>query len=86
MAIARERHLRRIGRVGDGTPRPLRWLARSAHDAWGLVAGYGHRPWRLVASAVVVWMFCSGANWLAAGRGTAPEACAPNCAVDRALH
>lgn len=69
LAIGRERHLRRIGRVGLGTPPALRWLTRLGHDAWGVFAGYGHRPWRLLVAATLVWLLCSGAYWAAADRG-----------------
>ena len=67
VAIGRERHLRRIGHVGRGAPRPLRWLARLAHDAWGLAAGYGHRPARLLGIAAAVCLL-GAAGWWAAER------------------
>ena len=69
LAIGRERHLRRIGRIGLGTPPALRWLTRLGHDAWGLVAGYGHRPWRLLGAGAIVWLLCAAAYWAAAERG-----------------
>lgn len=69
LAIGRERHLRRIGRVGAGTPLALRWLTRLGHDLWGLCAGYGHRPWRLLAAGTLLWLLCGGAYWAAADRG-----------------
>ncbi|MGK2900230.1 MAG: hypothetical protein ACSLE9_16365 [Burkholderiaceae bacterium] len=69
LAIGRERHLRRIGRIGLGTPLALRWLTRLGHDAWGLFAGYGHRPWRLPAAGALLWLLCGGAYWAAADRG-----------------
>jgi hypothetical protein len=91
-AIGRERHLRRIGRIGLGVPPALRWLARLAHDAWGALAGYGHRPLRLLGAAAIVWMLFGGIYWAAAERGgfvpgpawTAADprmaACRPHCA------
>jgi hypothetical protein len=69
VAIGRERHLRRIGRIGRTAPPALAWIARAAHAAWGVVAGYGHRPLRLLVAAVVVWLACGGAYWTAAARG-----------------
>lgn len=92
LLIARERHLRRIGRIGAAAPRGLRWLPRLAHAAHGLLAGHGHRPRRLLAVAAAVWLLCSGAYWAAAQRGAfAPAAallaadprlavCRPECA------
>ncbi len=69
LAIGRARHLRRIGRVGAGTPPALRWLTRLSHDLWGLCAGYGHRPWRLLVAGTLLWLVCGGAYWAAADRG-----------------
>ena len=92
VAIGRERHLRRAGRIGLGAPPGLRWIARIGHDVFGALAGYGHRPLRLVASAGVVWLLCGGLYWAAAERGAlAPSAalllaephlaaCRPDCA------
>jgi hypothetical protein len=92
VAIGRERHLRRAGLIGRDAPHALRWLAGLAHDGFGLVAGYGYRPLRLLASAVVVWLLFGGVYWAAAQRGAlAPSAvlvaaeprlapCRPDCA------
>ena len=75
VAIGRERHLRRAGLIGLGAPPALRWLARLGHDMFGVLAGYGHRPLRLVASVGVVWLLCAGLYWGAAERGAlAPSA------------
>ena len=63
VAIGREHHLRRIGHVGSGVPRPLRWAARLGHDAWGLVAGYGWEPWRLLVVAAATWAVFTLACW-----------------------
>lgn len=68
VAIGRERHLRRIGHVGRGAPRALRWLVRLSHDAWGLAAGYGHQPERLLGIVAVVCL-PGVAAWWAAERG-----------------
>lgn len=69
LAIGREHHLRRIGRVGVGAPPGLGWLAWLAHGAWGALAGYGHRPWRLPVAGAVVWLLCGAAYWAGAERG-----------------
>lgn len=68
VAIGRERHLRRIGHVGRGAPPALRWLARLGHDAWGLAAGYNHRPARLLGIVAVACLL-GAATWWAAERG-----------------
>ena len=68
LEIGRERHLRRIGHVGRGLPPALRWLARLGHAAWGLAAGYGHRPARLLVVAAVVALLGGAAYWAAAQR------------------
>jgi len=91
VAIGRERQLRKIGAIGGGAPRGLRGLARLLHAAFGLVAGYGHRPLRLLASAGAVWLLCGAAYWAAAA-AFAPNAalllaaprlaaCRPDCAA-----
>jgi len=69
VAVARESHLRRIGRVSAGAPRGLRWLPRLGHRLFGVLAGYGHRPGRLIASMLVMWLLCGVMYWAAAERG-----------------
>jgi hypothetical protein len=89
VALGHERQLRKIGAIGRGAPRGLRWLVRLGHGAFGLVAGYGQRPLRLLASALAVWLLCGAAYWGAA-EGFAPSAallvaaprlaaCRPDC-------
>jgi len=56
VAIGRERHLRRAGLIGRDAPQPLRWLARLGHDLFGALAGYGHRPLRLLAITLALWL------------------------------
>jgi hypothetical protein len=69
VATARERHLRRIGRVGRTLPAPLRPLAGLGHRLFGALAGYGQHPWRLAVWLAAVWVACAGAYWAAAGEG-----------------
>ena len=69
VAVAREVQLRRVGRVGAGAPLRLRWLPRLAHRAFGLLAGYGHRPWRPAVAMLLVWLGCAAIYDLAAERG-----------------
>ena len=88
LAIGREHQLRAVGAIGRGAPPLLRGPVRLAHDALGLVAGYGHRPLRLLASALLVWLVCGAAYWAtahafapsAALRAAAPQlaACRPD--------
>lgn len=89
LAIGRERHLRRIGAIGGAAPAPLRGLVRMAHGAFGALAGYGLRPWRLLAVAAGVWLGCAAAYWAATDAfapstallAAAPRAieCPPDC-------
>lgn len=69
VAMRRETLLRRIGRIGETAPRALRWLPRGLHGLFGLLAGYGHRPQRLVGWAFAVWLACAAAFWFAAEQG-----------------
>jgi hypothetical protein len=69
LAIGRERHLRRVGRIGAGLSPAARVSARLGHAAWGLLAGYGLRPSRLLAGVVLVWAGCGAAYWIANGSG-----------------
>lgn len=67
VAMAYERQLRRIGRIGDGVPAALRWLPRAGHALWGALAGYGHRPGRVVVALLAAWLAGAGVFALAAG-------------------
>lgn len=69
VAVEREQHLRRIGRVGAGAPRALRWLPRLGHSLFGAFAGYGYRPARLIAAMALAWLGCGALYWAAAEHG-----------------
>lgn len=85
VAVAAEEQLRRAGRVGAHLPPRWRWLPRLAHRAFGVTAGYGHRPWRPVWSMVVLWLACAGFFGLAAERGAVVPALSASAAAARAL-
>lgn len=69
LAVRREQRLRRIGRIGAALPGALRWLARLAHAGFGALAGYGWRPQRLAAWALLVWLSSAGFFALAEQQG-----------------
>ena len=69
VAIGRERHLRRIGVIGGDAPGALRWLPRLGHTLFGVFAGYGHRPLRVLVGACVLWLACAGMYWAADENG-----------------
>jgi hypothetical protein len=69
VAIGRERHLRRIGLIGRSAPASLRWLPRLGHALFGGLAGYGHRPLRVLVGAFVLWLACAGVYWAADENG-----------------
>lgn len=69
LAVARERHLRRIGRVGNGLPRPLAVLARAGHLLLDVLSGFGHKPLRLVAALALLWLASGVIHWVAAENG-----------------
>jgi hypothetical protein len=81
VAVASEVQLRRAGRIGAHLPRPLRWLPRLAHRAFGVVAGYGYRPWRLAWLLSALWLACAGFFMVAAERG----AVAPTLSLGSAM-
>jgi hypothetical protein len=90
LALRRERHLRAIGAIGRDAPALWRVPLRIGHDLFGLVAGYGQRPRRLLVSAFAIWLLCGAAYWAASGAFSpsaalllaAPRlaACRPDCA------
>ncbi len=69
VAIGREQHLRRAGRIGLGLPAAWRWPARWVHAGWGAFAGYGLRPARLLAAAALAWALCGAVYWGGAEAG-----------------
>jgi len=69
VAVALEAHWARIGRVGAGAPRGLRWLAQASHRVFGALVGYGHRPLRLVGAMAALWLFSGALYWAAAEYG-----------------
>lgn len=73
VALRRERWLRRLGRIGRGFPRALRWLARGAHALHGAALGYGWRPQRLAGWLLAVWLGCAALYWSAEQQGLRPE-------------
>jgi hypothetical protein len=74
VAVGRENWLRRIDRIGEGTPRGLRWLPRLGHRLFGWVAGYGHQPLRLLGWALAVWLACAWLYLIGATQGAAAPA------------
>jgi len=69
VAVASEVQLRRAGRIGAHLPRGWRWLPRLAHRGFGVLTGYGHRPWRLAWALATLWLASAGLFTLAAERG-----------------
>lgn len=69
VAIQREKLLHRAGRIGASLPSGWRWTARAAHRLFGWLAGYGHRPQRLVAWGIVLWLAGAALFWAAAEHG-----------------
>jgi hypothetical protein len=65
IALQREQRLRQAGRVGAWAPAGLRWLPRCGHWLLGVLAGYGHRPERLLVWAAGVWLACAAVYWAA---------------------
>ncbi len=76
VAIAREEHLRSIGKIGQTPPtwgRPRAFVYRSAtrgsYWLFGLLAAYGYRPIRVVGWLLGVWLACGAMFWWAALQG-----------------
>lgn len=76
VAIAREEHLRTIGKIGEtpaAWPTWKKWiyrpLSRGLHWAFGFLIGYGYRPLRMVLLMALVWLTCGAFYWYAAAEG-----------------
>lgn len=76
VAIAREEHLRTIGKIGEtpaAWPTWKKWiyrpLSRGLHWAFGFLIGYGYRPLRMVLLMALVWLTCGAFYWYAATEG-----------------
>jgi len=75
VAIAFERRLRTADLIGEG-PKHWSWLrrtanrfvARAAHRVFGALTGYGHRPARLLAFLLALWLLGGVWYWFAASR------------------
>lgn len=70
IGIAYEEHLRRIGHIGESPEGTSRWLAtpkrctaESLHWLFGVLAGYGYRPLRLLAWLLGVWLVSAALFW-----------------------
>lgn len=76
IAIAREEHLRTIGKIGETPAAWPTWkksiyrpLSRGLHWAFGFLIGYGYRPLRMVLLMALVWLACGTFYWYAATEG-----------------
>jgi hypothetical protein len=76
VGVAFEHHLRRIGKVGESGEgasvvrrHVVRWVSKPTHAIFGLLAGYGYKPLRLLGSVFGLWVFCALAYWAAARYG-----------------
>jgi hypothetical protein len=84
VAVAAEEQLRRAGRIGAHLSPRWRWLPRLGHRMFGLAAGYGHRPWRLVWSMVALWLACAGFYGVATDRAAVVPTQASNAPASSA--
>lgn len=72
VGIAFENQLRKADRIGQITnaskakdiiPVARRQCLRGLHWLFGVLAGYGYRPMRLLMSLIMVWLFCALVYW-----------------------
>ena len=70
VGIALEQQLRKAGRIGGTAPaawKPLaklkRSIAHAGHGLFGVLAGYGYRPMRLMGWMTLVWLICAICYW-----------------------
>jgi hypothetical protein len=73
VAIALEDRLRQIDRIGMAPKhwglwraRPYRFLCNLLHKCFGLFAGYGYRPLRVVSWTAAIWFLCGTFYWFVA--------------------
>ena len=76
IGVAFEDHLRRIGKIGAVSKSvpffraaPYRLSSRLGHWLFGILAGYGYRPMRLLTWMVSVWLAFAALYWVAALQG-----------------
>jgi hypothetical protein len=62
LAIEFEHQRRRAGQIPN---LPL----RAMHCLFGLLAGYGYRPWRVAGVMLALWLACGGVYWYGALQG-----------------
>ncbi len=76
IAIERESHLRKIGKVGETPPEWGAWkttlyrvVSLPLHRLFGTLMAYGYRPIKLAAWMILVWLVSGGLFWWAALSG-----------------
>lgn len=70
IAIAKEDRLRKDSRIRNRKAKDLiRWPVAPFHALFGLLAGYGYAPFRLVGILTGVWLACAGFFLFAAEQG-----------------
>lgn len=76
IAIEREKHLRKIGKVGETPPEWGAWkttlyrvVSLPLHWLFGTLMAYGYRPIKLAAWMILVWLVSGGLFWCAALSG-----------------
>ena len=52
VAIAKQKQLRKAGKIQGSTPKALHWL-------YGFLAGYGYQPMKLVVAMIWLWLGCA---------------------------
>ncbi len=62
LAIEFEHQRRRAGQIPNRLLRAMHWL-------FGLLAGYGYRPWRVAGVMLALWLACGGFYWYGALQG-----------------
>jgi len=57
VAVAKHERMQKAGRFVGGS--------RLWDRTYGMLVGYGYRPWKLLRSVLIVWLFCTLAYWAA---------------------